>query len=247
MAAITLVRNRREDPSSPEPGSDGGRSPVKLVTAEAVRCLRAIATRFQHQFEFQDALLGGIAIDATGDPLPPATLAACEAADAVLMGAIGGPRWSSGAARPEQGLLRLRRALGVFANLRPVTTHPAVLDAAPLKAEVIRGVDIMVVRELTGGIYFGAKSRTPTNATDLCEYSAQEIERDREYFANYGFKIPIAIGKRGVEEAYKVGGIPQIMAIDKTGRIRLIMIGYDDANEERLAAFIKSLLAEPLR
>ncbi|HEU4529881.1 MAG TPA: 3-isopropylmalate dehydrogenase [Steroidobacteraceae bacterium] len=147
------------------------------VTAEAVRCLRAIATRFQHQFEFQDALLGGIAIDATGDPLPPATLAACEAADAVLMGAIGGPRWSSGAARPEQGLLRLRRALGVFANLRPVTTHPAVLDAAPLKAEVIRGVDIMVVRELTGGIYFGAKSRTPTNATDLCEYSAQEIER----------------------------------------------------------------------
>jgi 3-isopropylmalate dehydrogenase len=147
------------------------------VTAEAVRCLRAIAQRFEHRFEFDDALLGGAAIDATGDPLPPATLATCEASDAVLMGAIGGPKWSDGAVRPEQGLLRLRRALGVFANLRPVTPHPAVLDAAPLKPEVIRGVDIMVVRELTGGIYFGAKTRTERHATDLCEYSVEEIER----------------------------------------------------------------------
>ena len=147
------------------------------VTAEAVRCLRAIAQRFQHQFEFEDALLGGAAIDASGDPLPPATIAACEAADAVLMGAIGGPKWANAPVRPEQGLLRLRRTLGVFANLRPVTTHPAVLDAAPLKAEVIRGVDIMVVRELTGGIYFGAKSRTQTSASDLCEYTVEEIER----------------------------------------------------------------------
>ncbi len=147
------------------------------VTAEAVRCLRAIARRFEHQFEFEDALLGGAAIDASGDPLPPATIAACEAADAVLMGAIGGPKWTSGPVRPEQGLLRLRRTLGVFANLRPVVPHPAVLDAAPLKAEVIRGVDIMVVRELTGGIYFGAKTRTEQKATDLCEYSVAEIER----------------------------------------------------------------------
>jgi 3-isopropylmalate dehydrogenase len=149
------------------------------VTAEAVRCLRAVAARFGHRFEFRDSLVGGAAIDAAGDPLPPDTLASCLAADAVLLGAIGGPRWSHPDApvRPEQGLLRLRRELGVFANLRPVVPHPALLDAAPLKPEVLRDVDVMVVRELTGGIYFGEKTRSATRATDLCEYTAAEIER----------------------------------------------------------------------
>jgi 3-isopropylmalate dehydrogenase len=149
------------------------------VTAEAVRCLAAIAVKFDHQLEFREALLGGAAIDATGDPLPDATLELCRRAEAVLMGAIGGPKWSDTAVevRPEQGLLRLRRGLGVFANLRPVVPHPALLDAAPLKAEILQGVDIMVVRELTGGIYFGPKTRTATHATDLCEYSVAEIER----------------------------------------------------------------------
>ncbi len=149
------------------------------VTVEAVRCLQSVARRFEHQFEFHEALLGGAAIDVTGEPLPAATLAACRSADAVLMGAIGGPRWSHPDApvRPEQGLLALRRELGVYANLRPVAPHAALLDATPLKPDVIRGVDIMVVRELTGGIYFGAKTRTATQASDLCEYTVAEIER----------------------------------------------------------------------
>lgn len=149
------------------------------VTAEAVRLLVAVGSRFGHQFEFETALLGGAAIDATGEPLPAATLAACRRADAVLLGAVGGPQWSDPNAkvRPEQGLLQLRKALGLFANLRPVVPHPAVLDASPIKAELLHGVDIMVVRELTGGIYFGDKHRTATEAVDVCRYTVVEIER----------------------------------------------------------------------
>src|ERR1700677_1787487 len=149
------------------------------VTVEAVRALEAIARRFRHDFEFQAGLLGGAAIDATGLPLPPATLALARRADATLLGAVGGPKWSAPDARvrPEQGLLQLRKALGLFANLRPVVPHPAVLDVSPIKAELLRGVDIMVVRELTGGIYFGEKQRTATEAFDVCRYSVAEIER----------------------------------------------------------------------
>ena len=149
------------------------------VTAEAVRLLVAVGSKFGHQFEFETALLGGAAIDATGEPLPAATLAAYRRADAVLLGAVGGPKWSDPNAkvRPEQGLLQLRKALGLFANLRPVVPHPAVLDASPIKAELLHGVDIMVVRELTGGIYFGDKHRTATEAVDVCRYTVPEIER----------------------------------------------------------------------
>jgi 3-isopropylmalate dehydrogenase len=144
-----------------------------------VRALQKVASRFDHRFEFESALLGGAAIDATGSPLPPATLALATRADAILLGAVGGPRWSdpNAAVRPEQGLLQLRKALGLFANLRPVVPHPAVLDASPIKGELLRGVDIMVVRELTGGIYFGEKTRTATEAVDICRYSVMEIER----------------------------------------------------------------------
>jgi 3-isopropylmalate dehydrogenase len=149
------------------------------VTAEAVRALARIAERRGHSFEFEAALLGGAAIDATGEPLPAATLEICRRADAVLLGAVGGPKWSDPDAkvRPEQGILQLRKALGLFANLRPVAPHPAVLDASPIKAELLRGVDIMVVRELTGGIYFGEKRRSATEASDLCRYTVTEIER----------------------------------------------------------------------
>jgi 3-isopropylmalate dehydrogenase len=149
------------------------------VTLEAVRALEAIGTRFGHQFEFESALIGGAAIDAAGVPLPPQTLALAARADAVLLGAVGGPRWSDPNApvRPEQGLLQLRKALGLFANLRPVVPHPATLAASPIKPEILRGVDIMVVRELTGGIYFGDKSRTATEAVDVCRYTLDEIER----------------------------------------------------------------------
>jgi len=149
------------------------------VTAEAVRTLTAVAARFGHVFEFRPALMGGAAIDATGEALPAATLALTQAADAILLGAVGGPKWSAPdtKVRPEQGLLQLRKALGLFANLRPVVPHPAVLDASPIKAELLRGVDIMVVRELTGGIYFGEKTRSATDAVDVCRYTVVEIER----------------------------------------------------------------------
>jgi 3-isopropylmalate dehydrogenase len=149
------------------------------VTAEAVRALELVAARCGHSFQFEPALLGGAAIDASGVALPPATLNLCRRADAVLLGAVGGPKWSDPNAkvRPEQGLLQLRQALGLFANLRPVVPHPAVLDASPIKAELLKGVDIMVVRELTGGIYFGEKKRTATEAIDVCRYTVDEIER----------------------------------------------------------------------
>jgi len=148
------------------------------VVAEGVRVLEQVGKRFGHEFVLDEQPFGGIAIDLTGDPLPQTTLDACMAADAVLLGAIGGPKWGpSASVRPEQGLLRLRRELGVYANLRPIKLHPALRDASVLKPEILDGVDLVFVRELTGGIYFGAKTRTPTLATDLCSYSASEIER----------------------------------------------------------------------
>ena len=149
------------------------------VTGEAVRCLAAVAAAFHHDFELRPLPFGGAAIDSDGDPLPPATLQGVREADAVLLGAIGGPKWSGPEARlrPEAGLLRLRRELGTFANLRPVRVHPQLADASTLKAEVILAVDLVFVRELTGGIYFGAKHRDAVSASDVCSYSAAEIER----------------------------------------------------------------------
>lgn len=149
------------------------------VTAEAVRVLEAVAQRYGHEFRFESHLIGGAAIDATNSALPSQTISACGTADAVLLGAVGGPKWSDPNAkiRPEQGLLALRKALNLFANLRPVTLHPALLDASPIKAEVLRGTDIVVVRELTGGIYFGEKHRTADSASDLCTYTVSEIQR----------------------------------------------------------------------
>jgi 3-isopropylmalate dehydrogenase len=149
------------------------------VTREGVRALEAIASRFNHQFRFEEHLIGGAAIEATQTALSAQTLSACGTADAVLLGAVGGPQWSDPNAkvRPEQGLLALRKSLHLFANLRPVTIHPALLDASPLKAEVLQGVDVMVVRELTGGIYFGEKQRTADSATDVCTYTVEEIQR----------------------------------------------------------------------
>jgi 3-isopropylmalate dehydrogenase len=149
------------------------------VTAEAVRVLQAVASKYGHDFEFPEALIGGAAIDASGSALPPRTIDACRESAATLLGAVGGPKWSDPGARvrPEQGLLELRRTLGVFANLRPVRTMESMLDASPLKPEVIAGTDIMVVRELTGGIYFGRKSRTAHEAEDVCTYTTDEVER----------------------------------------------------------------------
>jgi len=148
------------------------------VTAQAVRALSTVGESYGHSFELREALVGGIAIDRTGAPLPPETVEACRAADAVLLGAVGGPRWGPASpVRPEQGLLALRHALGVFANLRPASIHPAIVEASPLKASVLRGADVLIVRELTGGIYFGEKRREPDWAEDLCTYAADEVER----------------------------------------------------------------------
>ena len=148
------------------------------VVAQGVRVLQAVAARGGHRFELQEALLGGVAMDKTGSPLPVETLSLCRSADAVLVGAVGGPKWDPHApVRPEQGLLGLRKELELYANLRPVGVHPRLLQASPLKAELLQDVDLVVVRELTGGLYFGEKRREGDCASDLCVYTAEEIRR----------------------------------------------------------------------
>jgi 3-isopropylmalate dehydrogenase len=148
------------------------------VVGQGVRVLQAIAARGGHTFELQEALVGGIAIDRTGSPLPPDTLSLCRSADAVLLGAVGGPKWDAHApVRPEQGLLRLRKELQLYANLRPASVHPKLIQTSPLKPELLLDVDLIVVRELTGGLYFGEKRREATYASDLCVYSADEVRR----------------------------------------------------------------------
>jgi 3-isopropylmalate dehydrogenase len=131
-------------------------------------------------FEYEEHLFGGAAIDAHGTALTDETLHACRSADAVLLAAVGGPKWDTtdpDKPRPEQGLLGLRKGLGLFANLRPVKALPALYDASPLKREIIEGTNMLVVRELTGGIYFGDKTRTADSASDACVYTREEIER----------------------------------------------------------------------
>ena len=149
------------------------------VCAAGAEVLAAVADRFGHRFDLVEGLVGGAAIDAAGDPLPEDSLQRCKDSDAVLLGAVGGPKWSdpNASVRPEQGLLRLRSALGVFANVRPVSILPELAAASPLKPELLEGVDIIVIRELTGGIYFGDKTRSDDRASDLCVYTTGEIER----------------------------------------------------------------------
>lgn len=149
------------------------------VTAEALRVLQCVGAQWGHRFEFRGGLIGGAAIDATGSAFPDTTRKLCAEADAVLLGAVGGPKWSHPDAqvRPEQGLLDMRSAMGVYANLRPVVTHSTLYASSPLRSERLEGVDILVVRELTGGIYFGLKERSQDSATDVCTYTRAEVER----------------------------------------------------------------------
>ena len=145
------------------------------ITASTLEVLSRLG-----DFAFAEHPFGGASIDAHGTALTDETLAACRAADAVLLAAVGGPQWDTtdpDAPRPEQGLLGLRKALGLYANLRPVRAVEALLDASPLRREVVEGTDMLVVRELTGGIYFGEKTRTADSASDQCVYSTEEIER----------------------------------------------------------------------
>ena len=154
------------------------------VVMETVRVLETLASRHGHQFQFEKRLIGGCAIDDSGVALADATLADCKKAGAVLLGAVGGPKWDnpSAAVRPEQGLLALRKGLGVYANLRPVKVHPRLVNASPLKPEKLVGVDLVVVRELTGGLYFGKpQGRSMVDgherAVDTLEYQDFEIQR----------------------------------------------------------------------
>lgn len=153
------------------------------VVAEAEKVLKRTEELFGYRFETEHGLFGGIAIDEKGTPLPDETLALCQQADAVLLGAVGGPKWDNNPKelRPETGLLGIRKALGLYANIRPAVVFDCLLDASTIKPEVLKGTDLIVVRELTGGIYFGDKFRRQgqngEEAVDTCVYSAMEVER----------------------------------------------------------------------
>lgn len=152
------------------------------VTEQSLKVLRAIAQRFDHNFEFEDCLMGAVAIDATRNPLPDETIESCLHSDAVLFGAIGHPKYDNdpnAKVRPEQGLLKLRKSLQLYANIRPVSVYPSLYHLSPLKPRILDGVDFIIFRELTGGIYFGKKelSEDKNSALDECTYNTTEIER----------------------------------------------------------------------
>lgn len=160
------------------------------VIAQGRRVLDVVAQKYGHQFHYSEGLVGAVAIDKTGNPLPDATLKLCNSADAVLFGAIGDPKYDNDPTlkiRPEQGLLKLRKALNLFANIRPIVAYPFLFKKSPLKEEILKGVDFIVVRELTGGIYFGEKGRRNKGETafDTCIYSRSEIVR----IAHVAFKL----------------------------------------------------------
>jgi len=153
------------------------------IVTQGERVLSTVARKFGHEFQFQSCPMGGNAIDSHGNPLPDETLAACKSADAILLGAVGGPKWDDPAAktRPEAGLLKLRKELKLFANLRPITCSPYLVDASPLKREIVEGVDILFIRELTGDVYFGESGRRPhasgEEAFNVMIYNTEEIVR----------------------------------------------------------------------
>jgi 3-isopropylmalate dehydrogenase len=147
------------------------------ITAVARAVLEHVAAVDGFRVSFETCDFGGASIDEFGEPLTEATLKACRSADAVFLGAVGGPKWDRADVRPEAGLLALRKALGVYANLRPAAVHPALAGKSPLRADLVAGTDVLIVRELTGGIYFGTRERTADSASDTCTYSRGEIER----------------------------------------------------------------------
>ena len=153
------------------------------IVGEAVKVLNSVAAKYKHTFNYQKALVGACAIDATGDPYPAETHAVCQGADVVLFGAIGDPKYDnnpSAKVRPEQGLLRMRKSLGLYANLRPLAVFDSLADRSPLKTEIVKGADFLCVRELTGGMYFGrpqGRSEDGNTAYDTCVYTREEVER----------------------------------------------------------------------
>jgi 3-isopropylmalate dehydrogenase len=164
------------------------------IIDQALKVVQAVGKKFNHLFSFETGLVGAIAIDKTGNPFPPETLELCKSSDAILFGAIGDPKYDnnpSAKVRPEQGLLAMRKELGLYANVRPVTTFPALLDKSPLKREIVSGVDIIMIRELTGGIYFGkpqGRSEDGKTAYDSSVYSKYEVERVVKLACEYALK-----------------------------------------------------------
>ncbi|OYY67451.1 3-isopropylmalate dehydrogenase [Sphingomonas sp. 28-63-12] len=197
------------------------------VTREALSCLALLSDRDGLGLRFTAHDFGGVAIDRHGDPLPDATLAAARAADAILMGAIGGPKWAGLAVTPETGLLRLRKELGLFANLRPARMIPGMENLSPLRTELVTGIDILVVRELTGGLYFGEHILADDHASDVCAYSRAEIER----IAHVAFRA--AQGRAGrVTSVDKAN----VLASSKLWRrvVTEVALGYPDVTLDHL-------------
>jgi 3-isopropylmalate dehydrogenase len=200
------------------------------VTAEAEKVLLAVGERFGHAFSLEHGLVGGAAMDATGEPLPETTLQLCKASDAILFGAVGDPKYDDprAKARPEQALLALRQKLGLYANLRPVWVHPALAGTSPLKPEAVRGVDLIVVRELTGGIYFGQpRVEGIERAVDTMTYTREEVER----IAHLAFGM--ALGRRG-----KVTSVDKanVLACSRLWRqtVKEVSLNYPDVELEHL-------------
>jgi len=206
-----------------------GIGPEVSQSVEAV--LNVIGNKYGHEFNLSNHLIGGAAIDDCGDPLPEATLDACKKSDAVFLAAIGGPKWDKGKVRPEQGLLKLRSELEVFANVRPLTMYSKLQSASPLKPEILAGTDFTIVRELTGGIYFGKRTRNNLGsneefATDECKYSVKEVER----IAKVAFELAMQRDKKltSVDKA-------NVLETSKLWRETVTCIGQQDYPEVELS------------
>ena len=197
------------------------------VTAEAVKCLKLLSDSCELELTFEEHAFGGAAIDLHGKPLPERTLQACQRADAILLGAVGGPQWDGCAVRPEAGLLSLRSALGLYANLRPAHVIAGLESLSPLKASVAAGADVLVVRELTGGLYFGDKSENEDSASDLCTYSRTEVER----IAHVAFQAAMK-RRRKVTSVDKAN----VLATSKLWRrtVEVVALQYPDVTLEHL-------------
>ena len=202
------------------------------IVEQAHRVLQQVAQKYGHTFEYESCPNGGCAIDEFGDPLPPQTLEACRNADAILLGAVGGPKWDDPTAktRPEKGLLAIRKELGLFANLRPINPHPDLLDASPLKRDRLEGTDILFVRELTGGIYFGESGRKPhesgEEAYNIMTYNTGEVERVIRLAAK------AAQGRRGKLTSVDKANVLEVSRLWRQTAERIIQEEFPDLEYE---------------
>src|SRR5205807_2808476 len=203
------------------------------IIGPAVEVLRAVGA----EFEYEEHLVGGASIDVHGTALTDETLAVCRRADAVVLAAVGGPKWDTtdpAKPRPEQGLLGLRKGLGLFANLRPVRPVPALYDSSPLKRELIDHTDLIVVRELTGGIYFGEKTRTEDSASDACVYSRAEIERIARVAFDAARRRVTSVDKANVLETSRLWR-EVVGSLDRPAGIELDHLLVDNAAMQLIA------------